>query len=223
MVILFQIFTLIRKEFLLDFRDRNPIFSLLLYLVGTSLICYLSFVLKTNKIDSITWNALFWINIFFVSQISVAKSFFGEHKDRNFYYAFVAKPEAVIISKIIYNFISLFILCGLSYVVFSLFFYQEVESLGWFIVNLALGSLALSAGQSLLAATASKAQNNATLLAVLSVPIISPLLLFLVRISNNSIDGLANSLIIPDLLSLGTINLIIITVSYFLFPYLWRS
>ena len=218
-----QTVTLIRKEFLIEFRNKNPLFSLLLYVLGTALICYLSFVLKTNKVIGVTWNALFWINIFFISQIAVSKSFFHEGKGRNFYYAYVCKPEAVIISKIIYNFFMLLVLSLISYVVFKNIFNQEIGNNQWFLINLFFGSLALASGQSLLAAVASKANNNATLLTILSVPIISPILLFLIRTSNNAIDNINTSIMQEDLIALGSINVVIIAVSYFLFPYLWRS
>lgn len=223
MNILKQIAVLTKKEFIIEFRDKNPLFSLIVYVLGTAMICYLGLVLKTNKIDGITWNALFWINMFFVSQIAVAKSFFGESKQRDFYYAFICKAEAVIISKIIYNFLVVLLLSLISLVVFSTIFNQSIGSLQWFLVNLVVGSLSLSAGQSFLAGIASKANNNSTLLAVLSVPVMAPLILFLVRISNNAIDDVDASVIIQDLLALGSINMIIIAVSYLLFPYLWRS
>lgn len=196
---------------------------MLLYVIGTALICYLGLVLKTNKIDGITWNALFWINIFFVSQISVGKSFFGESSARDFYYGYICQPEAIILSKIIYNFIVLLGLSLISYVVFKGIFNQEIGSVKWFLINLCAGSLALSSAQSLLAAIASKANNNATLLAVLSIPIIAPMILFLVRISNHAIDNISSAVISEDLLALGSINVVIIAVSYLLFPYLWRS
>lgn len=196
---------------------------MLLYVFGIALILYLSFVLKTNKIDSVTWNAMFWVNLFFVSQLTIGKSFFGEAKGRDFYYGFVSKPEAVIISKIIYGTIILLALSLISFVVFSNIFNQEIGSTKWFIINLAAGSLALSSGQSFLAAVASKANNNSTLLTILSIPVIAPLLLFLVRISNNAIDDISSDVILQDIIALGSINLVIIAVSYILFPYLWRS
>jgi heme exporter protein B len=218
-----QIVHLTKKEFLIEFRDKNPFFSLIVYVLGTVLICYLGLVLKTKEIDGITWNALFWINLFFVSQIAIAKSFFGESKNRDFYYGFLCKPEAVILSKIFYNFLMLFVLSLISMVVFAGIFNQSIGSLFWFIVNLCLGSLSLAVGQSFLAAVASKANNNATLLAVLSVPVMAPLLLFIVRISNNAMDDIAFVVLIKDFIALGSINVIIIAVSFLLFPYLWRS
>jgi len=219
-----QIVTLIKKEFTLDFRDKNPLFSLLVYVIGIGVICYLAFVQKGTNISTTTWNALFWINIFFISQLAISKSFFSESKDRDFYYFFTVKPEAVIISKIIYNWLFIFCLALVSLMVFLGVFRVNTSDthFGWFILNLLSGSIGLSAGQSLLAGIASKTNNNATLMAVLSVPVISPLLLFMLRISNNAIEGIDVN-ILKDLLSMNAVNVIIITVSYFLFPYLWRS
>jgi heme exporter protein B len=218
-----QIVTLTKKEFTIEFRDRNPLFSLLVYVFGTALICYLGLVLKTTRLDGITWNALFWINIFFISQIAIAKSFFGESKNRDFYYLFVCQPQAVILAKIIYNFVLISLLSLLSFGVFTVVFNQEIGNLTWFLINLIVGALSLAVGQSMLSAIASKANNNATLLAVLSVPVIAPLLLFMIRISNNAIDNVAVSVLVKDLIALGCINVVIIAVSFVLFPYLWRS
>ena len=102
-------------------------------------------------------------------------------------------------------------------------FNQEIGSIKWFLINLVVGSIALSSGQSFLAAVASKANNNSTLMTILSVPVIAPLLLFLVRISNNAIDDVSGEIILHDIIALGCINIVIISVSYILFPYLWRS
>jgi heme exporter protein B len=59
-------------------------------------------------------------------------------------------------------------------------------------------------------------------MAILSFPIIMPLLMVLIKLSKNAIDGLdlwdTNSLLI-----LMFLNVIIIASSYLLFPYLWRD
>jgi heme exporter protein B len=70
---------------------------------------------------------------------------------------------------------------------------------------------------------AAKAQNSTTLMAVLSFPIIIPMLLMLMKVSKNALDGLDRSLSIDEIITLLAMNLIVISVSYLLFPYLWRS
>jgi heme exporter protein B len=70
---------------------------------------------------------------------------------------------------------------------------------------------------------AAKASNSSTLMAVLSFPIMMPLLLVVMKISKNAIDGLDPSVSYDDIVVLMAINGIIASLSYILFPYLWRS
>jgi heme exporter protein B len=75
----------------------------------------------------------------------------------------------------------------------------------------------------MISSIAAKAANSSTLMAVLSFPVIIPMLLMLMKLSKNAIDGLDRSVSADELLTLLAINLIVISVSYILFPYLWRS
>ncbi len=70
---------------------------------------------------------------------------------------------------------------------------------------------------------ASKAGNNSVLMAILSFPVMIPMLLMLMRISKNAMDGLERAASTDEILTLVAINVIVITLSYILFPYLWRS
>ena len=58
-----QIFELIKKELLTEWRQRYALNGMVLYLVSTIFVCYMSFNLKAGVIDAVTWNALFWIII----------------------------------------------------------------------------------------------------------------------------------------------------------------
>jgi len=218
-----QIVRLLHKEFLLEIKLKNGFFGLLLYVIGTVFICYLSFYLKTQKLVSITWNAVLWIILFFGAVNAVAKSFMGERRERNLYYHYLASPEAILISKIIYNFFLLLLLIllasGLLYSIFPLTIRD-----GWhFIGVLVAGSFSFSASLTLISSIASKSGSNATLMTILSIPVIIPLLLLLIKMSNHAIDGLDPNLISNEWFTLGGINVIVGCVSYILFPYLWKS
>ena len=93
--------TLIRKEFLMEWRSKYALNGILIYVFATVFICYLSF----KKIDPITWNALFWIILLFTSINAIAKSFMQENRSRYLYYYTIVNPAALILSKIIYNLI----------------------------------------------------------------------------------------------------------------------
>jgi heme exporter protein B len=75
----------------------------------------------------------------------------------------------------------------------------------------------------LVAGIASKAGNSGTLMAILSFPVLIPMLLVLIRFSKNAVDGLDHSVQNPYLLGLLSINIIVIVLSRLLYPFLWRA
>jgi heme exporter protein B len=75
----------------------------------------------------------------------------------------------------------------------------------------------------MISSIASKAENSTSLMAILSFPVILPLILMVIKLSKNAMDGLERSTSTDELVVLVAINAIIVAVSYLLFPYLWRS
>jgi heme exporter protein B len=60
-------------------------------------------------------------------------------------------------------------------------------------------------------------------MAVLSFPVIISILLLVIKITKNCIDGLDPSVSTNDLLTLGAIDALLVAMSYILFPFVWRS
>ena len=92
-----------------------------------------------------------------------------------------------------------------------------------YILTLVLGAIGFAASLTLIAGIASKAENSATLMAVLSFPVILPMLLMLLRVSKNAMDGLDRSLSVDEIGTLLAIDAIVLALSWLLFPFLWRS
>jgi heme exporter protein B len=88
---------------------------------------------------------------------------------------------------------------------------------------LLLGALGFSSTLTMISAIAAKAGNNAVLMAVLGFPVILPMLLLLIKVSKNAMDGLDRAASIEEIFTLLAINLIVVSVSYLLFGFLWRS
>jgi len=210
---------LIIKEFRLEMRNKYALGGILLYVVSTVFVSYLSF---KQIINVPTWNALFWIILLFASVNGVAKSFIGESRGRLLYLYTLVSPQAVILSKIIYNSLLLLIISGLCLLTYSLFVGYLVQDLPLFILTLVLGSFGFSSLLTMVSAIASKTSNNFTLMAILSFPIMMPLLMVLLKLSKNAIDGLERW-DLNYLAVLMFINVIIIALSYLLFRYLWRD
>ena len=218
-MIIQQIKFLILKEMKMELRNKYALGGILLYVVSTVFISYLSF---KQIINAPTWNALFWIILLFASVNGVAKSFIGETKGRLLYMYTLASPQAIIISKIIYNSLLLLVISGLCLFVYSVFVGDLVQDMPLFLLTLLLGSFGFSSLLTMVSAIASKTSNNFTLMAILSFPIMMPLLMVLLKLSKNAIDGLerwdTNYLLV-----LLFINVIIAALSYLLFRYLWRD
>ena len=214
-----QIKYLIAKEIKLELRNKYALGGILLYVISTVFVSYLCF---KRIVTPAMWNALFWVILLFASINAVAKSFINETKGKLLYLYTLASPQAIILSKIIYNSILLLVLSILCLLVYSLFVGNIIQDTGLFLLTLALGSFGLSSLLTMVSAIASKTGNNFTLMAILSFPIIMPLLMVLIKLSKNALDGLENW-DVHYLSILLSINVIIITLSYLLFRYLWRD
>ena len=218
-----EISILLKKELIIEWRLKYALNGILLYLAGTVFICYLSFNLKTGGLSVTTWNALFWIIILFTAVSAIAKSFLLEPPGRLLYYYQIASPQAIIISKIIYHGLLMFFLAGLGLIFYILVMGNPIQDLGLFLVNTALGSLGLSITLTMVSGIAAKADNSHTLMAILSFPILIPILLLVINISKNALDGLGWEASGSELLTLVALNIIVASVTFILFPYLWRS
>jgi len=76
----------------------------------------------------------------------------------------------------------------------------------------------------MISAIASKAGNNTTLMAVLSFPLILPLILVLMKLSRICYIDIANwSDAKNELIMISAINVLVLALSYILFPYLWKD
>ncbi|MFN8406616.1 MAG: heme exporter protein CcmB [Sphingobacteriaceae bacterium] len=219
MEILKQIKFLIEKEIKLEWRSKYAFSSLLLYLISTIFVCYLSF----RQVSPITWNVLFWIIMLFVSINAVSKGFMQEGRDRQLYYYVLTSPQAIILSKIIYHTLLLLLLTAIALLFYTLVFNNPLGDPGLYLVAALLGSISFASVLTMISGIAAKASNGGTLMAILSFPVIIPLLMVLLKLSKNAMDGLDRSMSYNEISVLVLINTMVITASLLLFPYLWRD
>ncbi|TCC92104.1 ABC transporter permease [Pedobacter frigiditerrae] len=215
-----QIKHLIKKEMLLEWRNKYALNGVLLYVVSTVFVCYLSFV----TVEKLTWNALFWIIMLFASINAVAKSFLQESKGRHLYIYTLVSPISLIIAKTVYNSLLMIVLTIIALLFYSMVFeFPEGTDVLMYLVAAIVGSLSFATIFTMVSAIASKAGNGGMLMAILSFPIIIPVLIVLVKLAKNAIDGLDRSVSLDDVGLLLLINAMVMGVSLILFPYLWRD
>jgi len=216
-----EIKALLYKDIQMELRQKYAINSIVLYVFSTVFITYLSF---QGDIDSRSWNVMFWIILLFASVNAASKSFVQERPARHFYYYSLSAPQSVILSKIIYNSIMMLLVVLITFVVFQLFLGNMIEGSLLFFVSLVLGSLGFASTLTMVAAIASRSDNNFALMAILSFPLMLPFLLALMKLSGIALETSDFTLEAYRLLGMVFgLNLIVIMLSYILFPYLWKE
>jgi len=210
---------LIGKELLLEWRSKYALNGVVLYVVSTIFVCFLSFV----SLSGVTWNALFWIIMLFASINAVSKSFLQESKGRQLYIYTIASPLALIISKTIYNVLLMLLLTLIALAFYTLVFDYVPQDMLLYIIATILGSISFSMIFTMVSAIASKAGNGGMLMSILSFPVIIPVITVLIKLSKNAIDGLDRSVSLDEIGILLTINVLVAAFSLLLFPYLWKD
>lgn len=210
---------LLHKEFLLEFRQRYAISGIVLYVFSMVFVVYISSI----KVQPQVWNVLFWLIVLFASINAVMKSFVQESGSRQLYYYQLVDPATLLFSKIIYNTFLLWVLSTLSFILYATVAGNPVKDPGLFALILLLGSIGFSIAFTFIASIAAKANNSATLMAILSFPVVLPILLTLVRLSAIALRLIQDTSYKRDIVNLLAIDVILVTLTFVLFPFIWRD
>lgn len=213
--------TLLRKEFVLEFRQGYALSGIVLYVFSMVFVVYVSG--RAVKIAPNVWNILFWLIVLFASINAVVKSFVQESGARQLYYYQITDPATLLTAKIIYNTLLLLVLSGLAFVTYGLVAGNPVKDFRLFGLVILLGSLGFAIAFTFISSIAARANNGATLMAILSFPVVIPIVLTLVRLSDISLRLLQDTAYTRDILNLLAIDAILLTLTYVLFPFVWRD
>lgn len=218
MVSLRHIFTLFKKDLLLEVRQQYSFYGILLYIGATIFVLFMA----VEEPEANVWNGLFWVIQLFICINAVAKSFLQESKGRMLYFYSIVSPANFVLAKLLFNSLLMLVMSLLSLLLFSLFLGNPVEKAGSFIGLVLLGGWSLSLVFTFLAAIAARAQQNAAIMAVLGFPLIIPQLILLMKLTNAAFNPL---LIIhtSNILLLVALDCMVVMLAVILFPFLWKD
>lgn len=214
-----NIFTLLKKDLLLEFRQQYTFFGILLYIASTTFVIYLTI----GQPDDRVWNGLFWVTLLFICINAVARSFLQEGRGRMLYFYTITSPIHFILSKLLYNGILMVLMSGLSLLLFTLLLGNPLQHSLLFFGISCLGGISLSLVFSFLAAIAAKAQQPSAIMAILGFPLIIPQLLLLMRIANIAFADIVQNGLLNLVGMLCGFDVMIIALAYILFPFLWKD
>jgi heme exporter protein B len=166
---------------------------------------------------------LLWIVIFFAALAGLDRSFVKEEESHTApLLRLAASPTAVWLGKLAFNLILIYLLMVILVPLYCILMGFRVLLVGDFILILIVGGFALAVTTTIVAAIIARALTRGALFSVLSLPLLLPLLIFLIQGTAATADGseatVANAL--RAVLSMGGIMTI---VSAVLFPVVWSE
>ena len=210
-----NIYTLLKKDILIEFRQQYTFFGVLLYIASTTFVIYLSMGQPEDKV----WNGLFWVTLLFICINAVARSFIQEGKGRMLYFYTIASPVQFIFSKLIYNGLLMILMSGLSLLLFTILLGNPLQHAILFFGIACLGGISLSLVFSFLAAIAAKASQPSAIMAILGFPLIIPQLMLLMKIANIAFSDIVQNGLAQMIGLLCGFDIMIIALAYILFPF----
>jgi len=213
------------KDMRCEFRTRVAFNSLALFAVTT--LAAVSYTIGPYGIAEADrpylLGALLWIVVFFAAMAGLDRSFVKEEETHTApLLRLAARPLVVWGGKLLFNTVTLALLMAILVPLYVVLMGLSVRTPGWFILVLAAGCLALAVTTTIVAAIVARAMSRGALFAVLSVPLLLPLLVFLIQGTRAAIEGR-----VPDVLAalraVVSLGGVMTVASAFLFPVVWHD
>lgn len=213
---------LLAKEIKSEFRTRYALNAILLFALTT--LTVVSFSVGGFFLNARMISFLFWLVIFFSSMSGLSQVFVKEEESKTVnLLRLVASPNTVLMGKLLFNLALLLILELIIVPLFIIWMNLRVLNLPLFLSVLLLGSLGLVCATTIIAAIISKARVKGALFAVLSFPILLPLLVTVIDGTRLSLEGETFSTGLSDLRLLLSYVVVMFTVSILLFDFVWNE
>jgi len=214
-----HLLSLVKKDLLIEWRQKHTLFGVLLYVGATVFVVYM----MAGQPEARIWNALFWLTQLFVAVNSVAKSFLQEHPNRFRYYFTLVKPVTFLLAKMIYSTVLMILMSLVSLLLYNIMLGAPLVQVGLFVVITVIGSISLSAVFTFLSAIAARAQQNSALMAILGFPLVTPVLVILSKLALSAISPVYQTGWWGLALVLLGLDVLVIVLGLILFPFLWQE
>ena len=214
-----HILTLVTSEARIELRERYAISGILLYVVASAFIVFSIW----RQLPPKEWGLTFWIIFLFCSMMAVLKTFGRESEGRYFYYYTLYHPLELFVAKVIFNLLLLLLIFVVLWGVLIVMAGNPILKPWWFLFTGSLTALGLSCLLTLITSIAIKTQQNASLTAVMGLPLMIPMLINVLRLTAYSTGTTPDTNPWNELSMLMAIISLITGMALWLFPYLWRS
>ncbi len=217
-----KVAAIFNKDLKSEFRTRYAFNALVMFAIVT--LTAVSFTVGLFSLITKIQAALFWIVLFFSSMAGLAQTFIKEEEARtSLTLKLVAFSSEIYWGKFLYNLALLLALEILLVPLFIILINMPVLNWGLFLLILILGDIGLAASTTLIAAIVSKASVKGALFAILSFPILLPLLVVGINGTFMACEGLSLAEGWESLRILISYAVVMLVVSVLLFDFVWRE
>ncbi|MFC1475769.1 heme exporter protein CcmB [Candidatus Zixiibacteriota bacterium] len=217
-----KVLALLAKDLLTEFRTRYALSAIFLFALTT--LAAVSFSLGAGGLPAHYSSVLFWVILFFSALSGLAQSFIKEAETRTAVTLQLATgADVVYFGKWVFN---LVLLLGLEVFLVPLFLILlnvEVYRWGLLVAITLLGSVGLVSATTLIAAVIATAGVRGALFSVLSLPILLPLLVPLVQVTEYCFLPGADAAGSVEIRILAAYAGVALTGGWLLFPFVWRE
>jgi heme exporter protein B len=211
-----------KKDIRQEFRTRYALNAILLFALIT--LVAVSFSIGTFNAGSEIKSALLWVIIFFSAMSGLSHIFVREEEKHTAdTLKLVAGSTSVFIGKFLFNLFLLYLLEVITVPLFFAVMNFEVQGVLIFIIVLLLGSFGLSAGATMTAAIISKASARGALFAVLSFPILLPVIIAGINGTKIAVEFTMIRDAGDELQMLISYSVVILTAAVLLFDFVWKE
>ncbi|MEP0861723.1 MAG: heme exporter protein CcmB [Ignavibacterium sp.] len=216
-------YNLFLKDFRSELRTRYAINALAMFIIVA--ISVILFSIGNEKINENLTAGLFWVVIFFTAMSGLSRAFVSEEeRGTTLTLQLIASPTTVFSGKLIFNVILVFAMNAIIALLYGTLFEDFIiKNYLLFLATFVLGNIGLAVSSTIIAAIIAKAGAKGTLYPVLSFPILLPLILTCVQLTLFSFDGTSFEKSKFELAIVVSYDVIMITVSYLLFDFIWKE
>lgn len=210
------------KDLRSELRTRYSLNALFMFAFTTLVV--VSFSIGHAKVGPEMAAALYWIVIFFSAMSALAGVFIKEEDTGTAQtLRLFAKPSVVYAGKLIYNVVLLLLLGIVITPLYLIFMNVTVPEWGTFLIVALLGIVGLAGATTIVGAIVAKASVRGALFAVLSFPVLLPLLVLAIMGTGAALDGSGWEGAAGSVKLLTAYAVIMITTSSVLFDFVWNG
>lgn len=214
-----RVWNLLATEARVELRERFVLSGILLYVLAAAFIVFSIW----RQLPAREWGLTFWVIFLFCALMAILKTFGRESEARYFYYYTLYHPLELFLAKSVYNFFLLLFIFFSLWLILYIMAGDHLRYPGWFLFTGVLASFGLAIQLTFISAIAIKTAQNATLTAVLALPLMIPILLNILRLTAYSLGTTPDENPWNEVTLLASIICLVAGMALWLFPYLWRS